>query len=125
MLAYQNGKPGEQLGAHGLAHQRIIVSPIENALRVELGVVGVSDVEDVLPRDEDVIENNRGVEFVALRGKRMLRRISRDDTLAAHNRDPFRVGRADSVDDLVAFGARTKKYAEMQEISKGGRRPDG
>ena len=87
MLAHQDGESGQQLGAHRLAHQRVIMAPVEHALRIELGVVGVADVEDVFPRDQHIVEHHGGVELVALRRERMLDRIGLDQAFAADDGD--------------------------------------
>ena len=118
MFAHQDGEAGKQLRAHSLAHQRIVVPPVEHALRVQLGVIGIADVEDVFPRDQHVVENHGRVEFIALRSERMLDRVGRDKALAAHDGDAFEVRRADAIDNLVALGAGTEKYAEMQEVAE-------
>ena len=87
MLAHQDGEAGQQLRAHRLAHQRVIMSPVEHALRIELGVIRVADVEDVFPRDQHVVEYHGGVELVALRRERMLDRVGLDQALAADDGD--------------------------------------
>ena len=124
MLAHQDGEAGQQFRAHRLAHQRVVMAPVEHALRIELGVVGVADVEDVFPRDQHVVEHHGGVELVALRRQRMLDRIGLDQAFAADDGDAFQVRRADAVDDLVALGAGAEEHAEMQEIAERGSRAD-
>ena len=79
---HQDREAGQQLGAHRLAHQRMIVHPVEHALRIELGVIRIADVEDVFPRDQHVVEQHGRVEFVALGGERMLDRIGPATTLS-------------------------------------------
>src|SRR5262249_18759347 len=118
MLADQDREAGEQLRAYRLAHQRVVMSPVEHALRIEPGVVRVPDMEDVLPRDQHIVEHDGGIELIALRGERMLDRVARDQAFAADDRDARKIRRANAIDDLVALGAGTKEHAKMQEVGE-------
>src|SRR5215212_2685727 len=96
------------------------MAPIEYPLRVQFCMIRVANVEYVFPRYQHVVKQNGSIQLVALGGKRMFDGILRDQTFATDDCDTLRVGRAHSIDDLVAFGARAKEHAEMEVISEGG-----
>src|SRR3546814_6459410 len=90
MFRDQDRKARHELCTKNLTDQDVIVQPIEDALWIELGVFRVSDVEHLLPRNEDVLEDRGGVEFVALRRHRMFRSVLRRGALTAENRHAWR-----------------------------------
>src|SRR3546814_5825879 len=102
MFRDQDRKARHELCTKNLTDQDVIVQPIEDALWIELGVFRVSDVEHLLPRNEDVLEDRGGVEFVALRRHRMFRSVLRRGALTAENRHAWRVDRDRGEDDLLA-----------------------
>ncbi len=69
VLGHQQREPDHELGPDHLPDQRLVVQPVEDALRVQRGVLGTSDVEDLLPRNEDVVEDDGAVELVTGRGQ--------------------------------------------------------
>src|SRR3546814_433919 len=62
MCRDQDRKARHELCTKNLTDQDVIVQPIGDALWIELGVFRVSDVEHLLPRNEDVLEDRGGVE---------------------------------------------------------------
>src|SRR3546814_16395629 len=60
MFRDQDRKARHELCTKNLTDQDVIVQPIEDALWIELGVFRVSDVEHLLPRNEDVLEDRGG-----------------------------------------------------------------
>src|SRR3569623_1899900 len=124
MLAHQYCEAGQQFRPHRLPHQRVVMAPVEYALRVEPRMIRIADVEYVFPRDQHAIEKDGGIELVALRGERVLDRILRDDAFPADDGDAFRVGGADAVEDLVAFRAGAEEDTEVQIVGEGACRAD-
>src|SRR3546814_19503615 len=102
MFRDQDRKARHELCTKNLTDQDVIVQPIEDALWIELGVFRVSDVEHLLPRNDDVLEDRGGVEFVALRRHRMFRSALRRGALPDENRHYWRVARVHVDDDLIA-----------------------
>src|SRR3546814_6102277 len=120
MFRDQDRKARHELCTKNLTDQDVIVQPIEDALWIELGVFRVSDVEHLLPRNEDVLEDRGGVEFVALRRHRMFRSVLRRGALTAENRHAWRVDRDRGEDDLLArdAGRSEEQTSELQSLMR-------
>src|SRR5260370_25404572 len=75
MFGNQDGETGHQFGTHHLADDRMIMQPVEYALRIQLSVIWIADMKDVFPWDEDVIEHRQIIELITRRRQRMLNGI--------------------------------------------------
>ena len=125
-LGEQQRQAHHELGVHAVADLGLEVDPVELALRVPLRVVGVADVLDLVPRDEDVVEVDHPVELVADRGQRAVVRVGvgLGARLARHDRDARRVDRDERVDRLLRRLARAPQVADEQLVDERDRRAD-
>ena len=121
-----SARPDHELGVHAVADLGLEVHPVELALRVPLRVVGVADVLDLVPGDEDVVEVDHPVELVADRRERAVVRVGvgLGARLAGDDRDARRVDRHERVDRLLRRLARAPQVADQQLVDERDRRAD-
>ncbi|MCY1218110.1 hypothetical protein D9M72_300450 [compost metagenome] len=82
-------------------------------------MLGIAQVEHVRPGDEDIVEYSHAVQFVALRGERVLDGIVLDHALAADDGHARSVDRRGGKDDLVARDAGAEEHADVDPVGKG------
>ena len=125
-LGEQQRQADHELGVHAVADLGLDVDPVELALRVPLRVVGVADVLDLVPGDEDVVEVDHPVELVADRRQRAVVRVGvgLGARLASDDRDARRVDRDEGVDRLLRRLAGAPQVADEQLVDERDRRAD-
>ena len=125
MLSHEHREADHQLGADHLADQRLVVHPVEDALRVERGVLRAAHVEYVTPRDEHLVEEDGAVELVTRRRERVVLVVAvAHRRLPTHDRDTGLVDRDSAVEDLLRQDARTEERADVDPIGERRARAD-
>ena len=119
VLGDEDGKARHQFCPHHLADNGVIVQPVEHALRIKLGVIGITDMEHVFPGNEDVVEHGKIIELVAGRCHRMLDRIVLHRAFPAYHRDAFGVDWGHGEDDLFGRDARPEENTDMDPVAEG------
>src|ERR1700704_2101933 len=96
----------------------MVMQPVEHTLRVELGMFRIANMEDMRPRNEDILEKSHTVEFIALGGQRVFDWIMLHHALTTNDRHPFGIDRSCRENNLLAGNAGPEKYADMDPVGK-------
>src|ERR1700749_3843164 len=102
------------------------MQPVKYSLWVKFSVIRIADVEDIFPRDQNILEDSQVVQFIAERRQRMLDTclIAFDGAPTTNDGHAFGIYRHRGEDDLICRNARPEKHADMDPVAEGGTSTD-